>query len=163
MIVDAGESILQRIVTATRPFKLRGIVPVFAVMGLNVYEHLCAEIDAFMLMRTSPPTERRERRERFPPKVAGLQIVVIDSPDALFIAPATSTAFLMPPCDPEPPAHHMIVSAAFRRCPDLPPSDHGIDGAHLLPPAAEWEIPPADGPAWSEQNRRINDLLEGRA
>jgi len=48
---------------------------------------------------------------------------------------------------------------------DLPPSDHGLDGAIPLPeptwsPQSDDALPEG---AWSEQNRRINDLLNGRA
>lgn len=49
--------------------------------------------------------------------------------------------------------------------PGLPPSDLGLDGALPLEPAT-WSIPSdhlLSDADWSAQNRKINDLLAGRA
>ena len=49
------------------------------------------------------------------------------------------------------------------RIPDVPVSDHGIDGAKPLGPMeASWGYLVSDT-EWSTQNRRINDVIAGRA
>ena len=44
----------------------------------------------------------------------------------------------------------------------LPPSDAGIDGAIPLPPIEWMPGAPIGDAEWSQQNRKINDLLAGR-
>lgn len=46
---------------------------------------------------------------------------------------------------------------------DVPVSDHGIDGAIPLEPGETWwPAAPVSDADWTTQNRRINNLLEGR-
>ena len=61
----------------------------------------------------------------------------------------------------ELPLSHFIFDVAGQ---GLPPSDVGIDGAKPLG-LDEWTMPGdlVSDAEWSTQNRRINDLLAGRA